>query len=315
MLNNNKRLFLILIALVAILTILQLMRSEKTVRSFKAELFTLDTAAVASFSLFPPAHGGEEIAFTKSANAWTVSSGDVESGIDAANVQAMLGQIMEVKPQRLAGRDQDKWKQFQVDDSAGTRLLVKDAAGNALVDLMVGKTSFRQARGQQRPGQQPQITGLSYVRNFDEEETYATEGFLGMAFNRDFNAFRDKSFLAVNTNNLRSITMNSPAGNLNYIKSPEGWMLNGAPVDSAQIDSWLLSMASLQGEAIDDGFSPAGSADYQATLVGDNMDNVELQAYSTGSDFRIHSSLNMGIWFVSDSAGIWSKTFGNIVVD
>lgn len=317
MLKNNTRLLLILGALVAVFLLVRFLKSEKNVRTFKSELFTLDTAAIGTMKLYPAAEQGEEISFAKSNNSWTVSKSGITSVMEAGQINAMLEQLLQVKPQRLAARGKNKWKQFQVDDSAGTRVLVTSTTGEAMVDVIVGKTTYKQVQpqGQQqqfRGQQQPQIVGLSYLRNKEDEETYATEGFLQMAFNRPFDSFRDKRIAAINGANVRNITVQTPAGSNSFTKGEAGWMIVDQPIDSASMVSWLSSLASLQGQAIDDAFNPSGNPDYAATFAGDNMDNIRISAYSTGADFRIGSSENEGVWFVSDSSGVWKNLFGGI---
>jgi hypothetical protein len=316
MLQNNKRLLLILVALVAVFLLVRFFKSEKNVRTFKSELFTLDTAAVTNIKLYPPAEGGAEIVFQKESNGWSVSKGAISSSIEQEQIKSMLAQLLEVKPKRLAGRTLEKWKQFQVDDSAGTRVLVANGSGDAVVDLIVGKTTYRQVQPQgQQPmmrQQQPQIVGLSYVRNAGEDETYATDGFLQMAFNRAFDAFRDKKILDLSAGNLRNISLNTPSGSLSFAKEGDSWMQNGQPVDSAYMANWISNFSFLNGQSIDDNFSPTGPADFTATYAGDNMNDVRLSAWALGAGFRLESSENEGVYFKSDSAGVWGKVFGGL---
>jgi hypothetical protein len=313
MLQNNKKLLLILAALVAVFLLVRFLKSGSNERTFKSELFTIDTAAVNSIKIYPPADGKEEIAFQKTSEGWTVSKGNITSSLDVNIVNSMLNELQNTKPKRLAGRTSEKWKQLQVDDSAGTRVLVTNTAGEEVVDIVVGKTTYRQVQpqGQQQMmrQQQPQIVGLSYLRNSDEEETYASDGFLQMAFNRPFDTYRDKSLLNLSVGSVKSITLSTPAGSSSFSKEGEAWMQDGQPADSAAMASWLSGLSYLNGQAIDDDFSPAGQPDYSATFAGDNMENVTLSAWTLGNSFRVASSENEGVFFVSDSAGVWGKVF------
>ncbi|MEZ4684959.1 MAG: DUF4340 domain-containing protein [Bacteroidia bacterium] len=316
MLQNNKKLLIILAALVAVFLVIRFFKSEKNVRTFKAELFTLDTAAVSSFKVYPSADGKEEIVFQKTGDAWSVSKGTITSPIDKNQINAMLAQLLEVKPKRLAARSSDKWEQFQVDDSAGTRVVVTNSSGEEVVDIVVGKTTYRQVQpqGQQQMmrQQQPQIEGLSYLRNSGEEEVYASDGFLQMAFNRPFDSYRNKTLLDLNVGSLRSIRITNAEAATSFSKEGESWLQDGQPTDSATVASWISDLSLLSGQTFDDGFSPSGQPDYTATFSGDNMNDVTLNAWNQGAEFRVGSSENEGVYFVSDSSGVWGKVFGAI---
>ena len=200
-----------------------------------------------------------------------------------------------------------------MDDSAGTRVLVSNTSGDEVVDIVVGKTTYRQVQpqGQQQMmrQQQPQIVGLSYLRNSGEEETYASDGFLQMAFNRPFDSFRDKKILDLSVSNLRNVSLRTPAGSTSLTKEGEVWMQNGQPADSASMGSWLSGLSYLNGDSFDDSFSPSGQPDYTATFSGDNMNDVTLSAWNLGEGFRVASSENEGVYFMSDSSGVWGKVF------
>lgn len=194
---KNTTLIILLLLLIGAVAAIQFLGGDKE-RSFRTEIVELDTAKVTSISLFPRANEGKEIKLTRQDSTWSVQQED--GSIETANqdaVNGLLGTLLTVKPKRLAAKSDAKWEQYEVTDSKGTRVKVREGDKEVL-DLYIGKFSVKQNQGgnpqlggQQLPpqfagggGQQPQPTLTSYVRVSGEQETYAVDGMLNFAFNR-----------------------------------------------------------------------------------------------------------------------------------
>lgn len=307
---DNKKLALILAALVVLFIFVRWIKSDKDVRNFDAELFVLDTAQVYAIKLYPKAENQEEILFTRDAAHWTVSKGEISSDIPSDRVHSLLRSVQDIRPERLAARSEDKWEQYQVSDSLGTRVILEDQNGNELVDLMIGKFSYRQSAPQANMMGGGGISGYTYVRNYDDEATFATEGFLSMTFDRDFNSFRDKALVRAEPDNIRRIAFQTPdAGEYTLIKLEENWMIGEQAADSTEVARYLNQLRNISGATIDDDFQASGQPDYQVTIAGDNMEDIKVGAYAKDDGFRLQSSLNPGVIIESDSAGVFSRIF------
>jgi hypothetical protein len=308
---DNKKLAMILAALVVLFVFVRWIKSDKDVRNFDAELFVLDTAQVHAIKLYPKAENQEEILFTRDAAHWTVSKGGISSDIPSDRVHALLRSVQEVRPERLAARSEDKWAQYQVNDSLGTRVILEDASGNKLVDLMIGKFSYRQSAPQANMmGGRGGISGYTYVRNYDDEATFATEGFLSMTFDRDFNSFRDKTLVRAEPDNIRRIVFRTPdAGPFTLTQSEGKWLIGEEAADSTEVARYLNQLRNISGATIDDDFQATGQPDYQVTVAGDNMEDIKVGAYAKDDGFRLQSSINPGVIIESDSSGVFSRIF------
>lgn len=311
MLNNNLKLLIALAVLTVLFFLVRWTKSDKNVKTFKSELFVLDTSAVQTMKLYSKAQNHEEIQFVRNTGVWTITKGGISSSMPANQMSSLLQSVATIKPKRLAARSKDKWEQYQVNDSLGTRLVLEDKSGKSLVDLMIGKFSYKQLP--QQPGQfnqQPNISGLTYVRNTADAETYATEGFLSMTFNRDFNSFRDKRIVETTPTNIRSIQFQTPIeGNFSLNKLGNQWTLDGVPADSTKVENYLNGLRYLSGNEIDDNFNASSGINYRLTLAGDNMQSINVTAFPQDTLFKIQSNLNPNTTFSSAANGVFDRLF------
>ena len=178
-----------------------------------------------------------------------------------------------------------------------------------MVDLVIGKFSYKQGPAQPGMGGQPNISGLTYVRNTSEEETFATEGFLSMTFNRDFNSFRDKGLVACTPENIKNLNFKSPLGTFSLQKIGNDWMLGETKADSVLVSTYLNQLQSINATKIDDNFSATTPDDYSCTISGDNMEAINVKAFAKNGVFKLQSSLNPSVTFESDSSGVFSRIF------
>ena len=159
--------------------------------------------------------------------------------------------------------------------------------------------------------QQNQISGLSYVRKFEDEEVYAVNGFLALSFNRDFNAWRNQTILDLNTSLLSRIMYDYPSDS-GFIaqKSETGWMVAGLSADSIAISRYLTGIAMQRSADFTEGLSSVIAPDYQLTFEDENMSPVQVNAYNQpDGSFLINSSSNPSSWFSSEKEGVFSDLF------
>ncbi len=311
--KKNRQLAAVLAGLIVLFLIVRWVKSDKEVSSFKTQLFVLDTAQVQTIKLYPQTEQQAEIQFNKDIGNWTVSKDGIQSTVPNNRIQNLLSELQRIKPQRLAARTEDKWSTYQVDDSLGTRVVLEDQSGHELVDLVIGKFSYRQLpQQQQNPmmGGQPNIQAWTYVRNYDEVETYTTEGFLSMTFNQGFDSFRDKTLVKTPPGNITNVRIQTPeSGSFTLQKLGNEWRMGDVIADSAKVATYLNQFRTLTGSEVDDRFSAGGTPPYQWTISGDNMADVSITAYPDGGQFKLRSSMNPSTTFTSDSTGVFSKIF------
>jgi hypothetical protein len=150
-----------------------------------------------------------------------------------------------VKPSRIATKDPEKWKDFQV-DSSGTRVQVFEGDKNTL-DLIIGRFGFNQEAMQQ----QQQVMGgrggmnqfYTYVRLENDMEVYVADNFMGMSLNAETSGYRNRQLLSVTTDSLMEIRLNYPADSSFVMTKVDSlWMIDGVLTDSAATASYLGSI-------------------------------------------------------------------------
>ena len=191
--TNRLLIFVLLILLVAVVTN-QLIKSKKGERTFKSELLSFSADEVESISIFSKANNFEEMTMTRNGDDWSLTFGDEQYSADpdmASNIANDLGKL---KADRLVANKKDKWTEFDVSDSTGVRVIVQGAK-EELCNVLIGRFSYNQNTQK----------ASTFVRLDEDKEVYSTEGYLGMAFNRDVNSFRNKSLFRGNQNDLTNV--------------------------------------------------------------------------------------------------------------
>ncbi len=301
---NNRNLLLIFIGLAVLLLITRFTGTRKTESSLITDLAAVDTSQVNSFSIYPVAEDGQEIRFTREGPAWRVKRGELSAPANLTGIRSILAEIASLEVQQLVARDPDKWETYQVVDSMGTRLVVRE--GNKVsLDMIAGRFQY------QPPPQnsynmygQNQVTGKTYIRLSGADEVYSVDGFFALSVNQGFNRWRDNTLTRINKANLSRIRFDYPSDS-GFVaqKSENGWMVAGLPADSAAMQSFLNRISRTTFSEFEDGFKPAGDPDYQLSLEGDNMSPVMVRAFSLqDSTFVMNSSLNPETWFKTDDA-------------
>ncbi|MFH1000663.1 MAG: DUF4340 domain-containing protein, partial [Bacteroidota bacterium] len=221
-----------------------------------------------------------------------------------------------LKPERVAATKEDKWVEYKVVDSLGTR--VKFKKGNeVLADLYLGKFSYQQAQNQyqqyanQRGGGTKMTT---YVRLANENNVYAVNGFLSMTFNREPNLFRDKTLIQCNSEDLTGLNFTYPDSSFTLMKQEEKWMAGGLMADSASTVKVLRSLCKLKGtDFIENGEKyKTAKPVFSLKLEGNNMSPIEVKAYETSDStcqFMVESSINPGNYMDGDKMKMFEKLY------
>ena len=179
------------------------MNAGKRSRSFKTDLIQIDTASVTTINLYPKSDEQKEITLSKENGIWVAMQGTVTTKANQSAVHSLLSNLQLIKTKRVAAKKPDKWKDYEVEETNGSR--VKVYAGSQLLeDFIVGRFSFNQ---QTR-------SGLSFVRLTNADEVYAVDGFLSMTMSQGFNSYRIKDFLTLNKDNITGISLTNNDGSV-----------------------------------------------------------------------------------------------------
>ncbi len=305
---NNKTLLIIFVALLAAWGLSQ-MNSGKRNRSFNTDLIKIDTAAVTTINLYPKSDEQKEITLSKENGIWVATQGPVTTKANQSAVQSLLGNLNLIKTKRVAAKKPEKWKDYEVGETTGSR--VKVFAGSELVeDFIVGRFSFNQ---QTR-------SGLSFVRLTQADEVYAIDGFLSMTMSQGFNSYRIKEFLKLNTADITGLSLTNNDGTKTTLTVLNGqWSKEGITIDSTTMSTYLTGIQSTFGNDFVDGLEEGtlSSQLYKTlTITGNNLtEPISINCYrdiNREKPYLLRSSQNKDALFESGEEGIYDKIFSQL---
>lgn len=296
--NSNKNLWIIFAILLIAVILIFSTESTKNERSFKKDLVSIDTSAITSLSIFPKSKPGQEVKLLKSDNVWKVFAENGKSyTIPNFKMQSLFGELVKIKPKRVAARTKAKWSEYEVDSSA-TRVVVNEN-GNEVLNLIIGKFAFQQPRSMS-----------TFVRLMNENDVYEVDGFLEMTFNKDSKSLRDETVVKSDRNKWSKITLtSSELENYELVKVDNKWLLNGVATDSTKTDKALSSLARLSSTDYLDNVEESLLPPEESKLVIELIDgeSVELTSYKNDSQYIVRSSQNIESYF--DGSKVGDKAF------
>jgi hypothetical protein len=245
---NNKWLVLALVMLAGVFLLARFFRAPGLESNVRQQLVKVDTAAITELRIMSAA-GGEELRLTREGVNWKVAQGNKNAFADGSTVKSALTSLTSLKPLRMVSRKKDKWNDFQVGE-LGTRVGLYEN-GSQLGQLHIGKTNFVQ-------NPQGGFGGAyTYVRVADEEAVYAVDGFLESSFNRAYTDWRNKNFLRVSKEAVTKISFNYPADSSFVLERKDSvWLVNGATVNTANVEAYLGQLSFKNLNAFADDFQP-----------------------------------------------------------
>lgn len=294
---NIKQLSIVFFSLLVIVVLVEWRSSRHDNRTFREDLVNVDAETVYAIEIFPKITGGEKIRLIKEDEMWWAESESKKYPADPNAAISMIDELNRIKPESVVGVNEERWGQYEVTDSLGTRVkLFSDT--DLLADIIIGKFSFSQPRKM-----------TSYVRLAGEKEVYGVDGMLGMTFNRNLNAFRNKKVIASNSSDWTRLTFTYP-GDSSFVlqKTGDGWIADDLPADSAAVVNYFSSVRNITESNFADNL-PSSQPSHQLAIEGNNsMENILVKGYFLSDDeFIIESSQNPGNYF--DSHELAEKIF------
>jgi len=252
---NIKTLAIIFIAL-AIIYAIQLILAPKGAGNMPEYITSFMPDECNRIVISPRESNKSDIILQKTGNnSWTVSGRNGQQfAADSNVVNGVIKTMSNLSPMRLATQNKDRWIEFDVTDSTGTHIsLFKD--DDVLADLIIGRFTYTQspmaAQMAQRNPYMRQNPGTmsTYVRNTDESEVYAVEGFLSSQVSTETNRFRDKTFLSMDKGIIQPVELAfSFPGDSSFVlkKTNEKWQIGDITADSASVVSYLRDIRNLK---------------------------------------------------------------------
>ena len=300
---NNRTLLLVFLILTAILVVTRFSSGRKADQNLRTDLVQIDTSRVSSILLYPETEGGIPLEFKKSGFSWTVSKEGLTAAASRTALNHMLTEIMDMKTEQLVALSPDSWRQYQVEDSTGTRIQIREGK-DVTLDLIVGRFHYQPpAQNSYQPYGQNRVNGKTYVRLSGEDEVYAVNGFLSMTLNQEFSRWRNQTITSTNPSQISRIVFDYPADS-GFVaeRSDAGWLVSGQLADSASMARYLRKSSRKSHGEFADGFQAPSQADFKLILEGDQMAPLQIKAFvQEDSTLVLSSSTNPGTWFTFDS--------------
>ncbi len=312
---GNKGLLLILFLLLAAFCIFRYISNKRGENTFQTAIIPkIDTNKLNGMVIFPKMMNTADkrpmaekllpFIFTRKGKDWYISQGDVRSRTEPRAVNYMLKQMESISPDRLGTNDPKDWKQYNVNDSMGTRVVFlydKDT----VMDVIVGRFSYIPQQKQ----------AISYVRISGQKEVYAVDGFLSMNIAEEFDNWRDKKIMPSDYPSWTKLTFTYPAdsGFVLSKDSNEVWTLaDGTKPDDATTVNNIKEINNQNYGGFINKFDTNGKqALYTLRVEGSDFKPVLLKAYpaDTLNKYAITSTLNPGSYFSGNKNGLFAKIF------
>ena len=285
---SNKLLAVIFAVLALIGIFLFVLDGGKNERTFREVLVDIDTSKVSEILIYSKSQNHKELKIYKENNEWRVTLPSGSSAkVSDQRISSLFTQLVEIKPKRLAARDEDKWTELQV-DSTGSRVKVFEGSKLTL-DLVIGRFSFQQPR-----------TMNTFVRLFNDKDVYEVDGFLDMTFNQGANAFRDGTVINSDYNNWKQVQFVYPAdSSFQIVNTGRAWLLNGKSTDSLKTANYLNRLRNLSNTSFIDEvkIDPSSQPTYSLNITTSDMKFIEVKCFVDSTSSFIHSSENPEAWF------------------
>jgi hypothetical protein len=284
---NIKLLAVIFVVLLVVAVLVELVDISKGSRTFKQDLVKVNADEVTSIEVDAKSAGGKTVVLKKENDVWQVEANGKIYRADQSVAGSMISQLNGMKPKSLAATDKERWKEFEVTDSLGTRVKLFKGS-DLLADVIFGKFSYSQ----------PQ-TMTSYVRLAGDNEVYGVDGMMGMSFNRRVDSFRDRTLLNSTSTNWNRLTFSYPAdSSFTLEKINDKWMIGNEAADSVSVAKYFQSITRLNDSKFEEN-NPIGQPTHRLKIEGNNnMGTVEITGfYSDADHFVLGTNQNEGTYF------------------
>ncbi|MBL7850203.1 MAG: DUF4340 domain-containing protein [Cyclobacteriaceae bacterium] len=289
------KLAVILLSLILVFIAVRKFRSPRLEGNLPATLVELDTAKITEIIITPAKDRRQPVRLAR-AGGWKLMKGEQALRLEQGAAASLLRVLTSVKPERMASKKMEKWDEFQVGDSTGTRVQVM-AGTSVEADVVIGRSGFGQTPTQAYGG-----PAFTYMRLHDEPEVYAISGFLDAQFNRAIDDWRDKSFLRVKRDSVTRVTFRYPADSSFVIEKIGGkWTMGGDPVDSMEVRSFLSGMEYRNATAFAPA-APAGSATVSVTLEKGSKTLGTIEAWPAEGSWAVRTSQQPDTFFSLNAA-------------
>ncbi|MEO1437197.1 MAG: DUF4340 domain-containing protein, partial [Bacteroidota bacterium] len=264
---NNRLLLMLFVGACLLYGAATWIDSYKSKSKYKTVITSVDSSLISKLEIISKKADREPIILERTTDSWIGRQGSIESFVDHASINSVLDQIDQITVKRVASVSSDRWSDFEVSDSVAN--VVRAYIGEKrVIDLLVGNFNFQQ---------QPQSV-TTFVREPGDEVVYGIEGLLSMNIDRNFQSYRNRSFINLNAENITSVRLNLLEGQQILQKESLGWTLDGSAIDSVEVKNYLSALSTQRGNFFADGFE--GDRPFSTISIrGNQMNEILVSAY------------------------------------
>jgi hypothetical protein len=308
---KNRTLLILFLILAVIAVIMFFYDRNKGERSFKSELFTVDSSKVSEITIYPKGKMNNPLKLTKTGKAWEIKSNKNTYPADSLVIQRIIGALSKVIPERVAGTGKSSWKELGITDSLGTHVVVGQT-NNIVADLWIGKISISQDNNSRGYGRNQNMIIKSHVRVAGDDRVYIVDGFLSMMLSDQPSMYRNRSVFRFDKNNITKLTFVYPGdSSFMLVKNGNHWLLNDQPVDSAKTENYLNSIRNtVNSEFADEGTQPFAFP-YSLKIEGNDMNAINVQGAINPDPkkYFVKSTSNPSAVFGSSNSNLFNQVF------
>lgn len=291
--SNNKILLIVLVVLLGGFVLTRVFRAPSLERNIEEDLLTLDTAQVSAIHITPAVDNKAEIRLIRSGVDWKVQYRGRTAQVDMNQLNSALGSISEIHADRILTRKKEKWTDYNV-DTTGTHVTVI-LNQDTQKEFWVGKLSG----------------SGNCIRIEGEDDVYEVKEALERNFNKNFSAWRDKSFISVQPESVSKIAFQYP-GDSSFVVVQSGgkWELEDVKADSSKVQTYLNRLRSRNLSEFADDFKPSAQASHILKLSNDSSLAITVQGWKMEDDkWVLASSLQDSVYFSSSDATMIRELF------
>lgn len=309
---NNKVLLAVLAILILVFLTTNYLKNNNSDNILQTDLVSVDTSKISEIVIHPGNKNKKDVTFSNDNGTWNVKSGQIRSGTKDGDMGRILSELAGIKIERLITKSKEKWEKYQLTDSLATLLEIKEKGNSTPLKLYLGKVNYQAPQGGGGQFNAQNFSAQTNIRVNDDVKVYLVNGFLGMMFNRDFNAWRNNEFIKLDQNSLTGLHFTHPADSgFTLSRVDSVWRIGNESPDSAKLTQFLGLLSNKTISEFVDDYAPASAPEHILKISGNNMKDIEVKCYRDADQNRclMESSLNPGVFFSSKENGVFSQIF------
>lgn len=290
---NNKILILVLLLLMVVFVSTRVFRSPARESNLNNDIFKVDTSRIKEVKLYTEADQWKEIQLIKTgAKPWKVKRDTITSETESYPLNHLLNIITRLKPTRIVTRKKEKWKEYNVGDTAKVKVLIKDEMGKTS-EWYIGKEKG----------------GTTYMRVEGSDEVYGVDGYILDAFNKKFNDWRRRMFLRFDKEAITRVRFQYPADSSFVLeKKDKVWMIGTETADSVKVQDYLSKLHVKDLTDFADDFKPETTPDVVVEFEGKS--EVKVKGWKKSFyQWVLNSSSREGVYFLDEGMRTFPEVF------